>query len=406
MKCLWVVGGGIESIPGILTAQRLGIFVVVSDLNPSAPAKELANFSVVADTYSPIDTIEAALDFSSSTRKIDGVIAFAADVPQTLAAFSAKFGLVGQSEQTALLTSNKLLMKRALRSAGINVPWFHSIDSHNDLTEALERRQGKHILKPVDSRGSRGVIQVLPKSNLKAAFDYSISFSPSRKLILEEFLTGPQVSTESVMHSGVGWNLGFADRNYSELERWYPSVIEDGGSQPSTLSRKIQKSIFEEVTAGAHALGLEEGTYKGDMVWHNGQPYVIEIATRLSGGWFSSIQIPYSTSVPLLEIAIRQALNEEIPDFGRKIKKRKAVAIRYLFSDVGEILQNSSDFVTPKSRFLIKSEISFQGKSSGEPLKSHVDRLGFVITRGFSRKHAIRQAEQLIRQIKSQLASE
>jgi biotin carboxylase len=208
------------------------------------------------------------------------------------------------------------------------------------------------------------------------------------------------------MHSGVGWNIGFADRNYSQLERWYPSVIEDGGSQPSSLSQKIQHSIFKEVTAGAHALGLVEGTYKGDMVWHNGRPYVIEIATRLSGGWFSSIQIPYSTSVPFLELAIRQALNEALPNFGKKIRKRRAVAIRYLFSDTGKALENNGKFIAPKSRFLIKSEISFQGKSSSEPLKSHVDRLGFVITRGYSRKHAIRQAERLVRKIKLQLASE
>jgi biotin carboxylase len=406
MKVLWVIGGGVESIPGILTAQNLGIYVVVSDLNPNAPAKECANFFLVADTYSPIQTIEAASSFVSPTGKIDGVIAFAADVPQTLAAFSAKFGLVGQSEQTARLASNKVLMKNALKSAGISIPWFHPIESHDSLAVTLERRHGKHILKPVDSRGSRGVIQVLPESDLKAAFDYSISFSPSRKLILEEFLTGPQVSTESIMHSGVGWNIGLADRNYSQIERWYPSVIEDGGSQPSILSQKIQKSIFKEVTAGAHALGLVEGTYKGDMVWHNGRAYVIEIATRLSGGWFSSIQIPYSTSVPFLELAIRQALNEELPGFGRKITKRKAVAIRYLFSDTGKSFENNGGFIPPKSRFLLKSEISFEGKSSGEPPKSHVDRLGFVIARGFSRKHAIRQAERLVRQIKSQLAIE
>ena len=406
MKCLWVVGGGIESLPGIEKAQNMGIYVVVSDLNPHAPASEIADDFVVADTYSAIDTIDAALKFKSPSGKIDGVISFAADVPLTLAKFSLKFGLVGQSENTALLASNKVLMKKALKNAGVNIPWFQEIHSLEELVKALEGRASRHVLKPVDSRGARGVIQILPGANLKQTFEYSVSFSPSSTLILEEYISGPQVSTESIMHRGVGWNVGFADRNYSDSEKWFPSIIEDGGSQPSFLGKRAREAIFAEVTAGAHALGLVEGTYKGDMVFSNGKPYVIEIATRLSGGWFSSIQIPLSTSVPFLEIAIRQALNEELPVFGRKIRRRRAVAIRYLFCESSELLRNNGTLNVPLNRYLIRSQISFEGEAKGGPITSHVDRLGFVITRGLTRKHAIKQATKMIEEIKSQLSVE
>ena len=45
MKTIWVVGGGIESIPGLVLAKKMGLMVVVSDGTLDAPGNQFANFS-------------------------------------------------------------------------------------------------------------------------------------------------------------------------------------------------------------------------------------------------------------------------------------------------------------------------------------------------------------------------
>ena len=39
-------------------------------------------------------------------------------------------------------------------------------------------------------------------------------------------------------------------------------------------------------------MGVTDGTVKGDIVVHKGEPYVIELAARLSGGFFCTREIP------------------------------------------------------------------------------------------------------------------
>ncbi len=403
MKCLWVVGGGVESIPGIQTARDLGCVVVLSDGNPSAPGRKYADHFYQADTYSPEENLIAARSFHQNNRTIDGVIAFAADVPLTVATLTDFFCLPGQTVNTAKIASNKFLMKKTLKEHEINIPWFTKIESLEALEEIVAAQKDLFILKPVDSRGARGVLQISKNSDLDFAFSFAMEHSPSKSLILEKFLSGPQFSTESIMHNSIPWHVGFADRNYSGLKKWHPFVIENGGSQPSFVNPRVMGLIQKEAARAATAMGLTDGIFKGDMVLHAGRPYVIEIATRLSGGWFSSIQIPASTGVPFVKNAILQALGEDIPNFGQHIVQRRPVAIRYIMCNTEETFNSSPSFEFPKSRFLIKAQFLKHGLFTKSKLENHTDRIGFVISRGFTRRHAIWNANRLIKKIKKKL---
>ena len=57
-------------------------------------------------------------------------------------------------------------------------------------------------------------------------------------------------------------------------------------------------------------LGITNGTVKGDIVVHDGEPYVIELAARLSGGFFCTREIPLNTGVDFIGAAIKMALGE------------------------------------------------------------------------------------------------
>jgi hypothetical protein len=57
MTNLWVIGGGIESIPGLQVAKKMGLTVILSDANGEAPGISLADYFFKADTYSASETI-------------------------------------------------------------------------------------------------------------------------------------------------------------------------------------------------------------------------------------------------------------------------------------------------------------------------------------------------------------
>ena len=40
-KTIWIVGAGVEAIPGIKLAKKLGLNVIVSDGNPNAPGLKI-----------------------------------------------------------------------------------------------------------------------------------------------------------------------------------------------------------------------------------------------------------------------------------------------------------------------------------------------------------------------------
>ncbi len=79
------------------------------------------------------------------------------------------------------------------------------------------------------------------------------------------------------------------------------------------------------------ALGVTNGTVKGDIVVHNGEPYVIELAARLSGGFFCTREIPLNTGVDFIGAAIKLALGEAVAPDELTPKHQTPVIQRYAF---------------------------------------------------------------------------
>jgi len=73
-KTLWIVSGGIEAVPGIQLAKKMGLNVVVSDGNPNTPGFKFADTSIVVSTYDIEGTLKAAKKYDHEGKTIDGVI--------------------------------------------------------------------------------------------------------------------------------------------------------------------------------------------------------------------------------------------------------------------------------------------------------------------------------------------
>src|SRR5262249_9511989 len=336
-RTLWIVSGGAEAVPGIQRARAMGLHVVVSDMSPKAPGFAVADDTVIADTYDVDGTVAAAIQYHQTKRPIDGVMCMAADVPMTVAAVAAALGLPGIPLASARLAADKLAMEEAFRRSNIPIPWFQAIGSLEELNAVADARGFPLVLKPIDGRGARGVLRLTETTDLAWALAHAAGQSRRGCVMIEEYLEGPQISTEGLLVNGEGTTCGFIDRNYEHLRTFAPYIVENGGEQPSLLPPAAQRRIAAAAMNAGRAMGIADGSVKGDMVWTDRGPYVIEIAARLSGGWMATDQIPLGTGVDLIGCAIRLALGEAVPAEDLRPRWHRGVAIRYFFPPPGRV---------------------------------------------------------------------
>jgi biotin carboxylase len=335
LKTLLIVSGGIEATHGVRRAKELGHRVVVSDMNPQAPGFAFANDHLIASTYDPDATANAAEHYHRNVAPIDGVITIGADVPLTVATVAHRLGLRGIPIEAAALAQDKLAMKQRFAAAGITVPWFAPVPSCATLERIVEERGLNLVVKPVDSRGGRGVQRLREGLDLRDVWERAADQSPTRRVMVEAYLPGPQVSTESILIDGQGFTPGFSDRNYEHLERYAPYFIENGGDLPSHLAPETQEAVTRTAEAAGRALGITTGNIKGDMVVVNGRPHVIELAARASGGYFCTREIPINTGVDFIGAVIKIALGEHVDAADLTPKAFKPVVQRYAFPKPG-----------------------------------------------------------------------
>ncbi|MHB1041754.1 MAG: ATP-grasp domain-containing protein [Eubacteriales bacterium] len=393
---LLIVSGGIEAVPGIIRAKEMGLYVVVSDYNPGAPGFAYADDCILASTYDVDATVAAAEKYHRTVRTINGVICVASDVPLTVATVAERLGIPGIPVAAARLASDKLAMKKRFVEQDLPVPWFGPVESVEHLKAIVDKRGLPLVIKPVDSRGARGVLRLVEGIDLAWVFAEAKKNSPTGRVMVEEFIAGPQISTEAILLNGKDYTLGFSDRNYEFLDRFAPYIIENGGTQPSILSEDDRRAVSELAVQAGTALGVKTGVVKGDMVLGEKGPMVIEVAARLSGGWFSTDQIPLHTGVDFVGKAIKLALGEPvnpeelIPNF------KRGVAIRYFFPPLGRIEKlpditqlNQMPGVYKVLLFVHLGEVLM-------PVTNHTQRAGCVITVGDTRDEAVARALDVV----------
>jgi biotin carboxylase len=378
----------------------MGLHVVVSDMNPAAPGFKSADDAVVADTYDADATVAAAVEYHQRKRPIDGVMCMAADVPFTVASVAAALSLPGISVESARLASDKLAMKQAFQRAGISIPWFQAIASIDELRTVVADRGFPLVLKPIDGRGARGVLRLTERADLAWALSHATSQSPRRLVMVEEYVAGPQISTEGLLVEGDGTTCGFIDRNYEHLEAFAPYIVENGGEQPSALPLPAQRQISAVALDAGRAMGIVSGNVKGDMVWTNRGPYVIEIAARLSGGWMSTDQIPLGAGVDLIGCAIRLALGERVPAEDIRPRWRRGVAIRYFFPPPGRVASIDGAEAFSGVPWVHRLGFFVEPGEVVQPITDHTKRAGFVITTGATREEAVERAETVVTAIR------
>ena len=63
-----------------------------------------------------------------------------------------------------------------------------------------------------------------------------------KNFLIEEFLEGDQVSTESIIYKNKIYTPGIVDRKYSDTIKFLPQVLENGATVPTKNFKYIKKN--------------------------------------------------------------------------------------------------------------------------------------------------------------------
>ncbi len=305
-KTIMIIGGGLLQLPVIHTAKKMGHQVVVTDYNANAIGMKEADIPIVMSTRDIEGSVRVAKAQNELTT-ISAVLTVGTDASMAVAAVANALNLPGIKFEDAEAATNKIKMRMRFKEHGVPSPHFLPVWSLSDAKKAGKILKFPVVIKPSDNMGARGVMRVDNLNQLSDAFKFSKGASPSGELIMEEFMDGPELSIDAIIHNHEITITGVADR----IIEYPPYFIETGHNMPSSLPREVQEAACEIMKLGIRALGIDRGAAKGDIKITKNGPMIGELAARLSGGFMSAYTYPLSSGVDLMKAVIEVALGQE-----------------------------------------------------------------------------------------------
>lgn len=392
-KTIMILGASILQLPAIEQAVKMGLKVIVLDYNPDSIGFNVPG--IIREDVSTID-IESALRVAK-LHNIDAVMTLATDRPmRTVAAIAKECGLVGVTEETAIKATDKGIMRECLASNHVPVPKFFRVSNEDGLFDAVRTVGFPFMLKPADSSGSKGIMKIEDGSDenyIREAFCYTKSFSNSGTVIVEEYMSGPEVSVETLAVDGEIHVVQITDK----ITTGPPHFVETGHTQPTRLDWKTVERIKSVAVAANKAIGIQDGPSHTEIIVTDEGPKVVEIGARLGGDCITTHLVPLSTGVNMVEACIRIALGEK-PVI--RTGYSKGSAIRYFAQHEGIVRRiEGVDDASNMPGIIQIGIVHNVGETISEVTDSY-SRMGFVIAQGENAHDAELKCESAIQRIK------
>ena len=292
-----VLGGTVPHISLVKKLKLRGYYTILVDYLDNPPAKEYADEHIKESTLDNEKITEIARE-----RNAIAVLATCVDQANVTCCYAAeKLGLPHPySYQTALNVTDKVRMKEIMWNNNIPTSKYVHVSCFEDaLSKSLRYPL---IVKPADSNSANGVKKVLNENELKEYLPLALKFSRNGFAIVEEFISGREISAYSVVVDGKAHLLMVQER-LSCIEGSENTIKCYGSYTPARITAAAKSKIEPILTQIAQAFHLDntplffQGIVDGDDI------SIIEFAPRVGGG-ISSKTIKFSSKFDIIDAAI------------------------------------------------------------------------------------------------------
>ncbi len=280
-KKLLVLGGAVSSLDVVEQAKKMGVYTIVADDRQTGVAKEAADEAVVVSTTD----MEGLLTLIRE-KNIDGVFTGPSEfniVNAMRLCELADLPFYATKKQWDIC-SNKASFKELCRKYDVPVVPEYELDK-KFLPEELEKIDFPVIVKPVDGCSSKGIAVCNNKDELKAAYDYALSFSKEGKVIVERYIRngGVGTSVRYIVDDGDFYLSLLGDRYVVDPEE-NNILINVLTVYPSKYTSMYIDKIDSNTVKMFKGIGYNNGVFFMQALPEGEHIYFHEMGLRLSGG--------------------------------------------------------------------------------------------------------------------------
>ena len=295
--------------------------------------------------------------------------------------------------------THKVAMRRRLADAGVPQPRFAAIRSLAERRRAADEVGFPAVLKPADSGGQRGLFRVESVDDIDAHLHEALNASPTGEAILEQYVAGTEMNGIVIARGGESIPLTLSDRlrppGVGFGVGWihvYPAT---------TFGAQLEESERVAVHT-VHALGLQNGIAFPQLIaTPDGRVLVVECAARIPGGQMADL-VRHAVGVDLVDVQIRMALGEELPDELVQPRFKQPLAIRFFTAEPGPLPTGRVKRIGPLDKVLafpgvVQADVYLQVGETIRPVRLDADRRGYVIATAETNLEALDRAEAAAR---------
>lgn len=252
MKKLLILGSNPETIPLIETAKSMGLYTIVTDNDPNAPAKKFADRGINIDGMD----VDSLVNFCKQ-EKIDGVLVGVADrliEPYQKVCEALELPCYGNQYQCEVLT-NKGKFNNLCKEHNIqNIPsiTFYKTDlitNIQDLTYPI-------FIKPIDRNSGKGMSVAYNEQELSIGIEKAFNNTSSDYILLEKFMDCNDVIISYTIVNGNPILSAIADR-HTTREQGKTSQVCLGAVYPSNLLDKYINNEHSKISKLLKNIGLK-----------------------------------------------------------------------------------------------------------------------------------------------------
>jgi len=272
----------------ISTRFRIHLFHIAE---PSWETQYLTGATVLPDTWDGLAMADAAMELNK-TEQVDGVLCWDEGRIHATAYVAEALGLRGGDPMMIWRLRDKGQTRVAMDAAGLPQPRSVPVKTLEQALAAAEVVGYPAVLKPRGYGASVGVVRVDSADELRDRFSFTrnttlpdpVVFNSDFPMLVEECVTGEEISIDSVVQDGVVTPLYLARKVVG-----YPPYAEEIGHYVDAADPLLRDPVLRRTLQDTHsAVGFLDGWTHTEYMLTDAGPKLIEVNGRLGGD-----MIPY-----------------------------------------------------------------------------------------------------------------
>ena len=275
MKKLLILGANPETIRLINTAKSMGIYTIVTDPDPNAPAKKVADKGININGMDVDSLVKFCLE-----EKVDGVLVGVADrLIQSYQQVCEKLNLPCYGNQLSCdYLTNKGKFNELLPNHNLSGIPSHKLYKNQSLPEVTF----PVFIKPIDKNSGQGMSVAYNHDELNKGISKAFNSTNSEYILLEEYMDCDDVMLNFTIIEGKVLLSAMTDRYTCKIQKNVSKVCLGAKYQSKFLSLYMNND-YKNMCALLGALGVQNAIFTVSAFVKNDKFYYYDPGFRLQG---------------------------------------------------------------------------------------------------------------------------